>query len=91
VREVELSLQIPQSQEEEVVMYRAYFGTLGCGIPGPLEKERWPSRAFSDLGEALFWAERVAKRGTVVVAIDGDDGTQLSRTDIATQIGRSLA
>jgi hypothetical protein len=56
-----------------------------------LEKERWPSREFSQLTEALVWAERVAKRGTVVVAIDGDDGTQFSRTDIASRLGRSLA
>jgi hypothetical protein len=72
-------------------MHRAYFGTPGCGIPAPLEKERWPSREFSQLTEALVWAERVAKRGTVVVAIEGDDGTQFSRTDIASRLGRSLA
>lgn len=72
-------------------MYRAYFGTPGSGIPGPLEKERWPAKAFPDLTEALVWAECVAKRGTVVVAIEGDDGTQLSRADIASRLGRSLA
>lgn len=38
---------------------------------------------FSDLSQALVWAERVTKRGTVVVAVDGDDGTQLSRADLA--------
>jgi hypothetical protein len=70
-------------------MYRAYYSPAGSGIPGPLEKERWPSRSFSDLSEALIWAERVAKRGTSVVAIDGDDGTQLSRADIALRLGRS--
>jgi len=72
-------------------MYRACFGTQGCGIPGPLEKERWPLREFSQLTEALVWAERVAQRGTVVVAIDGDDGTQLGRTDIASRLASSRA
>lgn len=72
-------------------MYRAYFGTPGCGIPGPLEKARWPFRTFSDLGEALIWAEGVARRGTVVVAIEGDDGTRLNRSDIALRLGRALA
>jgi hypothetical protein len=72
-------------------MYRAYFGTRGCGVPGPLEKERWPARTSSDLSQALVWAERVAKRGTVVVAIDGDDGTQLSRADLASRQARSNA
>lgn len=69
-------------------MYTAYFGTPGCGVPGPLEKQRWPSKTFPDLSEALVWAERVAKRGTVVVAIDGDDGTRLSRSEITSRLGR---
>lgn len=71
-------------------MYRAYFGTQGCGIPSPLEKERWPSRTFSAIEEALVWAERVAKRGVVVVSIDENDGTRLNRTDIASRLGRFL-
>jgi hypothetical protein len=71
-------------------MYRAYFGTPGCRIPGPLEKARWPFGIFSDLGEALVWAGGVTRRRTVVVAIDGDDGTRLSRSGIALRLGRSL-
>jgi hypothetical protein len=80
-----------QQLTEEIGMYRVYFGTPGCGIPRALEKERWPSREFSQLAEALVWADSVAKRGTVVLAIEGDDGAQLSRTDIATRLGNSLA
>lgn len=72
-------------------MYRAYFGTQGCGIPGPLEKERWPSREFSQMADALVWTQRLAKRGAVVVAIEGDDGTQLNRADIASRLGSSRA
>ena len=70
-------------------MYKAYFGPRGCGMPGPLEKERWPSKSFAELAEALTWAEGVAKHGTTVVAIDGDNGTRLSRADIALWLGRS--
>lgn len=64
-------------------MYRAYFSTPGCGSPSPLEKERWPFREFSELSLALLWAQQVARRGTAVVAIDGDDGTRLSHSQIA--------
>jgi hypothetical protein len=64
-------------------MYRAYYGISGSGCVPPLEKDRWPSREFSNLDDALLWARHVAKRGTSVIAIDGDDGTQLSRTEIA--------
>ena len=72
-------------------MYKAYFGPPGCGFPTPLEKERWPFRSFTTLTEALIWAERAAKSGSAVIAIDGDDGTQLGRSDIALRIGCSGA
>jgi hypothetical protein len=64
-------------------MYRAYYGTPGSGSVPPLEKGRWPSKQFSNLDDALLWAWHVRKRGTSVIAIDGDDGTQLSKTEIA--------
>ena len=67
---------------EETIMYRAYYGAAGYGPLHPLEKHRWPFREFSRLDEALLWAVWVAARGTAVLAIDGDDGTQLSRSDI---------
>lgn len=71
-------------------MYRAYYGAAGCGLPRPLEKGRVPFKEFSNLSEALLWTQCVVKRGTAVIAIDGDDGTQLSRTDIASCVGRFL-
>ena len=64
-------------------MYRAYYGTPGSDRVPPLEKDRWPSKQFLSLDDALLWARHVAKRGTSVIAIDGDDGTQLSKTEIA--------
>jgi hypothetical protein len=63
----------------------------GAAFLARWKKERWPARPFSNLSQALVWAERVAKQGTVVVAIDTDDGTQLSRADLASRLGRSLA
>jgi hypothetical protein len=64
-------------------MYRAYYGAeKGTGVP-PLEKERWPCRQFENLDQALLWSQAVAKHGTAVIAIEGDDGTQLNRSEIA--------
>lgn len=64
-------------------MYRAYYGTAGCGAISPLEKDRWPFKGFSDLDQAVLWTRAVVKKGTAVIAIEGDDGTRMSRSDIA--------
>jgi hypothetical protein len=71
-------------------MYRAYYGTPGCGEPRGLEKDRWPFKEFVDLPQALLWAQSVVRRGAAVISIDGDDGTRLSRTDIASCLRRAL-
>jgi hypothetical protein len=64
-------------------MYRAYYGTSASERIPALQKDRWPFREFPDLDQALQWAASVAKKGTSVLEIDGDDGTQLSRDEIA--------
>jgi hypothetical protein len=64
-------------------MYRAYYGTAGCGPVPPLEKDRWPFKEFTTLDDALLWTREVVKRGATVAAIEGDDGTNLSRSEIA--------
>jgi len=69
--------------KERKMTYRAYYGTRGSHPIAPLEKDRWPSRQFFDLDQALEWASCVVRKGTVVLAIDGDDGTQLTKQEIA--------
>jgi hypothetical protein len=64
-------------------MYRAYYGPAGCGPLPPLTKDRHPFREFPQLDEALSWACSVTRKGTSVLAIEGDDGTQLTRSEIA--------
>jgi hypothetical protein len=77
--------------KEVEMVYRAYYGTAGAGRVPPLEKGRWPFREFSDLDQALAWAERAAAKGTTVLAVEGDDGTQLAKGDIASAFaGRGL-
>jgi hypothetical protein len=63
--------------------YRAYYGTSASEQVPALQKDRWPFREFSDLDQALQWATSVAAKGTMVLAIDGDDGTQLGKHEIA--------
>lgn len=71
-------------------MYRAYFGAAGCDRVPPLEKDRWPFKEFANLDEALLWTQEVIKKGTSVIAIEGDDGTHLTRSDIASCVRPSL-
>lgn len=66
--------------------YRAYYGAPGSHPVHPLDKGGAPFREFSDLDQALQWANQVAKKGTAVLAIDGDDGTQMGRNEIAVAI-----
>jgi hypothetical protein len=55
-----------------------------------MEKDWWPSKEFANLDEALLWARAVVKHGTAVLAIEGDDGTQLSRSEIAVHVRQTL-
>jgi hypothetical protein len=65
-------------------MYRAYYGAAGTDKLSPLEVTCWPLQTeFCSLDEALLWARRVAAQGVAVLAIDGDDGTHLTKSEIA--------
>jgi hypothetical protein len=63
-------------------MYRAYYGPAGHSQLRLLKKDGQPFREFHRLDDALLWARCVARKGTAVLAIDGDDGTQLGRGEI---------
>jgi hypothetical protein len=63
-------------------MYTVYFAPPGAGEMRPLEREKWPSRSFATLPDALLWAHGAAAKGTVVVRIEGG-GTKLDRSDVA--------
>lgn len=71
-------------------MYRAYYGAGSLGSVPPLEKDRWPFKQFADLDGALLWTRAVVKHGTTVISIEGDDGTQMSRSEIAAYVRQSL-
>jgi len=53
----------------------------------PLEKERLLFKEFDTLDGALAWARHLDESGRVALSIDGDDGTSLSKQDIAAALG----
>ena len=66
--------------------YRVYSGPPGSETVPPLEKERWLYKEFGLLDEALGWAHHVNDGGRVALLIEGDDGTCLSKREIASAL-----
>ncbi len=65
--------------------YRVYSGPRGSEFT-PLEKDRQLYKEFSVLDEAMSWARHVNKAGRVALLIEGDDGTHLTKQQIATAL-----
>ena len=63
--------------------YKVFTGAPGIEAIPPLEKEHWLFREFSDFDEALGWAQGVKRRGAVPLLIEGDDGTHMTKREIA--------
>jgi hypothetical protein len=72
-------------------MSRAYYGPAGAGQPRPVARDQWPFKEFGDLGEALLRARAAVDKNLAVIAIGGDDGTQLGRGAIAASLRQVLA
>jgi|SRR4051794_28571902 hypothetical protein len=69
--------------------YRVFSGPPGSGPVSPLEKERLLFKEFDSLDAALAWARHLQESGRVALAIDGDDGTSLTKQDIAAALRHS--
>jgi len=63
--------------------YRVYSGPRGSEAISPLEKDRHLYKEFSALDEAMSWAGHLDKSGRVALLIEGDDGTRLTKQQIA--------
>ena len=63
--------------------YRVYSGPSGATTISPLEKEKLLFKEFELLDDAFAWAQHVGATGRVALLIEGDDGTHLSKHDIA--------
>ncbi len=67
--------------------YRVYSGPRGSQALPPTEKDRWLFKEYSNLDEALGWAQHVNDGSGVALLIEGDDGTMLHKQDIANALG----
>jgi hypothetical protein len=65
------------------MQYRVYGGQRGSEAVSPLEKDRLLYKEYATLDEALSWARHLVDRGDVVLPIEGDDGTMMSKLDVA--------
>jgi hypothetical protein len=63
--------------------YRVYSGPRGSESISPLEKDRHLFKEFNLLDEAMSWARHINESGRVTLLIEGDDGTRLSKQQIA--------
>jgi hypothetical protein len=72
-------------------MYRVYSGPRGSESVPPLEKDKWLFKEFGALDDALGWARHVNEGGRVTLLIEGDDGTKLTKLEIAAALKHSEA
>jgi hypothetical protein len=63
--------------------YRVYIGPPGTDKISALEKDQFLFKEFGSLDDAFGWARHVNGSGRVTLLIDGDDGTSLSKQEIA--------
>jgi hypothetical protein len=63
--------------------YRVFIGPPGTETIAPLEKDRFLFKEFVSLDDAFSWARHVNHSGRVTLLIDGDDGTRLTKPEIA--------
>lgn len=66
--------------------YRVYSGPPGTETVPPIEKDRWLYKEFGRMDEALSWARHVNAEGRVALLIEGDDGTQLDKSEISVAV-----
>ncbi len=71
--------------------YRVYSGPRGSEAVPPLERDNWPYKEFGLLDEALSWARHINKGDRVPLLIEGDDGTHLTKMEIAAALCHSEA
>jgi hypothetical protein len=71
--------------------YRVYSGPRGSQSVAPAEKDRHLFKELSTLDEAMSWARHLNNNGRVPLLIEGDDGTQLTKQQIAAALNHPEA
>jgi hypothetical protein len=86
-----LRFAFPADALQENMMFRVYSGPRGSESVPPLEKDKWLFKEFGGLDDALSWARHVNDGGRVTLLIEGDDGTRLTKVEIAAALRHSEA
>lgn len=68
--------------------YRVYSGPAGTETISPMEKDRMLYKEFANFDEALSWAGHVDGSGRVALLLEGDDGTRLTKREIAAELAQ---
>jgi hypothetical protein len=71
--------------------YRVFSGPRGAQSISPAEKDRHLFKEFSSLDEAMSWARHLNSSGRVALLIEGDDGTQFGKQEIASALNHPEA
>jgi hypothetical protein len=74
-----------------VMTYRVYSGPPGSEAVSGLQKDRLLYKELDTLDQALAWARHTNNSGRVALLIEGDDGTQLGKREIAGALHHSEA
>src|SRR3954453_6682669 len=74
---------VSANRGSRAMSYRVYVGPPGTEKISPLEKDQLLFKEFASLDDAFGWARHVNGSGRVTLAIDGDDGTCLDKSEVA--------
>jgi hypothetical protein len=74
------------SAGESTMTYRVYSGPRGSDSISPIEKDRHLFKEFEILDEAMSWARHINSKGRVALLVEGDDGTYLTKQQIASTL-----
>lgn len=66
--------------------YRVYSGPRGAESLSPFDKAQALYKEFARLDEALQWARRLNEGQHVALLIEGDDGTRMTKQEVAAQL-----
>lgn len=66
--------------------FRVYSGPAGTEMFAPIDKDKMLFKQFGALDEAISWARHVSREGRSVLLIEGDDGTRLTKNQIASAL-----
>ena len=66
--------------------YRVYSGPSGTESVSPTEKDKLLFKEFGNLDGAFAWAQHIGATGRIALLIEGDDGTHLTKHEIASAL-----